>query len=290
MKFKVPSSSNCWVRLSQANMIYLDFFSGSHGHFLEYVINTWIFKGPRVDNIFTELGTCHRIRDNSVYVANKIVHARHYSEFDVDCVKPSKVIRINIGDDWDNWIYQINVLARAGDIPLEKKLSTTPSQVRNTPNKIRNEWYARFNSQEHGYLRPHTWRWQPVPAFDFSMKTLFDPVSFYIELHSLSKFLEMTFVPDHELYQLLTQFLDLNQGWQYYTKSKQAVDHALAGRNVEFSGDEISQALINSMLTKCVGIFDGELFDGDRYPNNTAQLWNCVDHHLSTFDERFRYE
>jgi hypothetical protein len=32
--------------------IYLDFFSGSHGHFLEYVINTWLFKGPCVDNIF----------------------------------------------------------------------------------------------------------------------------------------------------------------------------------------------------------------------------------------------
>jgi hypothetical protein len=268
-------------------MIYLDFFSGSHGHFLEYVINTWIFKGPRVDNIFTELGTCHRIRRNAAYEANKIVTAAHYSEFNIDCVDPHKIIRINIDDDWVNWIYQINVMARAGDIPLEKKLSLTPSKVRSTPNKIRNEWYARFNSQENGYWRPTVWRWLQLPAFDFSMKTLFDPVSFYNELYSLSKFLEITFVPDHELYQLLVQFQNLNHGWQYYAKCKYIADQILAGNMIEFDSDEISQALINSMLTKCVGIFDGELFDSDQYPENTAQIWNCVDHHLSTFDQRF---
>lgn len=268
-------------------MIYLDFFSGSHGHFLEYVINTWIFKGPRVSNIFTNLGTAHQIRNHTAYMSHKIVHARHYTEFDIECVTPANVIRINISDDWDNWIYQINVMARAGDIPLEKKLSTTPARVRFVPNELRNEWYAKLNSQTHGYPLPNTWRWHHIPAFDFSMKTLFDHVSFYNELHALAKFLQMTFVPDHALHRLLTQFLDLNQGWQYYSKSKHVVDHALAGRKIEFDSDEISQALINSMLTKSIGIFDGELFDNDQYPQDTAQVWHLVDCHLTTFDQRF---
>jgi hypothetical protein len=86
---------------------------------------------------------------------------------------------------------------------------------------------------------------------------------------------------------VLTQFLDLNHGWQYYSKSKQVVDHALAGHNIEFASDEISQALINSMLTQSVGIFDGELFENDQYPVHTAQLWQYVDWHLKTFDQRF---
>lgn len=268
-------------------MIYLDFFSGSHGHFLEYVINTWIFKGPRVSNIFTDLGTCHLICKDNAYEEHKILTAAHYTEFNIDCIEPSKVIRINISNDWDNWIYQINVMARAGDIPLEKKLSETPSQVRNVPNKLRNEWYSKFNIQDHGYPRPTTWRWPQLSAFDFSMKSLFDTVSFYNELYSLSEFLEITFVPDQALHRLLIQFQNFNHGWQYYAKCKQLVDQTLAGNSVDFASDEISHALINSMLTKCVGIFDGELFDSDRYPENTAKVWNCVEHHLSTFDERF---
>jgi hypothetical protein len=268
-------------------MIYLDFFSGSHGHFLEYVINTWIFKGPRVSNIFTNLGTCHRIRKDSAYEKHKILTAAHYTEFDIDCVDPVKVIRIKINNDWDNWIYQINVMARAGDIPLEKKLKTTPIEVRSAPDKIRNEWYSKFNSQNHGYHLPVTWKWKQIPAFDFSMKNLFDTTNFYNEMRNLSEFLEITFVPDAQLHQLLTQFLNFNHGWQYYVKCKHIVDQTLAGNMFEFESDEISQALINSMLTKCVGIFDGELFDSVAYPTNTAHLWRCVSHHLSTFDQRF---
>jgi hypothetical protein len=268
-------------------MIYLDFFSGSHGHFLEYVINTWLFKGPRVSNIFTDLGTCHGIRRDAAYQENKIVTAAHYSEFDINCVDPAKIIRINIDNDWDNWIYQINVMARAGDIPLEKKLSTTLLEVRNTPRKIRNEWYSKFNMQEHGYPRPTTWRWPQLSAFDFSMKSLFDTASFYKELYSLSKFLEITFVPDQELHQLLIQFQNLNHGWQYYIKCKHLVDQILAGNTVNFTSDEISQALINSMLTKCVGIFDGELFDNDLYPTTADQVWKAIEDHLTLFDQRF---
>jgi hypothetical protein len=217
------------------------------------------------------------------------VYAKHYSEFNIDCNTPPSVIRIDVGDDWDNWIYQINVFIRAGDVPLEKKLSMTPLSVRNVPNKFRNEWYARFNTQEYGYNRPGSlsWRWEQTPAFNFSMKALFDPLHFYKELLNLAKFLNMTFVPDTQLHQLLMQFLKLNQGWQYYSKSKHIVDCALSGQKVDFTSDEILQALINSLLTQSVGIFDGKLFANDQYPSDTAQLWCCIEEHLQTFDQRF---
>jgi hypothetical protein len=42
----------------------IDFHGATHGHFLEYIINTWIYQGSRVDNVFTELGTCHNPGNN----------------------------------------------------------------------------------------------------------------------------------------------------------------------------------------------------------------------------------
>lgn len=268
-------------------MIALDFFSGSHGHFLEYVINTWIFKGPRVSNIFTDLGTCHMIRKDLAYTQSKTVYAGHYSEFSKEIDHPTKIIRIQIDNNWANWIYQINVMSRAGDIPLEKKLKLTNQEVRLSPHKLRNEWYARFNSQDHGYTLPVFSRWLDVPTFEFAMQSLFDPLEFYNSLRNLSEFLEMTFVPDQELYNLLQKFLELNQGWQYYKNSQQIVCAALAGKNIKFDSDEITQALVNSMLTKSVGIFDGKIFTDDVYPSTTAEIWDCVQSHHDTFDSKF---
>jgi hypothetical protein len=268
-------------------MIYLDFFSGSHGHFLEYVINTWLFKGPRVPDIFTSGGTSHGIRKDQEYMQHRVIEAAHYSEFDIPLHNPSKLVRISINQPWANWVYQINVVARAGDIPLEKKIMQVPDHVRNESNKLRNNWYAKFNFAENGYTLPGNWSRPDLPAFDFPMESLFDTVEFYTELYKLADFLETTFVPDQELCLLLDEFLNKNQGWQYYTKCKQLVAFTFAGKNVKFDSDEISQAIINSMLSASVGVFDGKLFDQDTYPADTLSLSALVTEHLQTFDQRF---
>lgn len=268
-------------------MIHLDFFGASHGHFLEYVINTWLLKGPRVPNIFTEHGSSHLIRSDTEYMAHRIVEAAHYTEFNMLNQSPTNLIRISINSDWGNWIYQINVMYRAGDVPSAQKIKLTPESVRNTPWEFRNEWYAKFNSTDHGYHCPSNWLWPNLSAFEFRMESLFDLVEFYDELHRLAKFLELTFVPDQELSNLLENFLIKNQGWQCYKESKQLVHAVMAGNNVEFYSTEMSQALINSLLSKSIGIFDGELFSNNDYPTNTSQIWKIVDQHLKTFDQRF---
>jgi hypothetical protein len=268
-------------------MIYLDFFSGSHGHFLEYVINTWLFKGPRVQNIFTAQGASHGIRNNQAYMQHRVVQSAHYTEFGVELKNPNKLIRISINQNWTNWIYQINVVARAGDIPLEKKITLVPESVRSVAKQFRNNWYAKFNSLSDGYNCPGDWIRSDIPAFDFPMESLFDPVNFYTELYKLAAFLETTFVPDLELSMLLDEFLHQNQGWQYYTKSKHLATAAFAGKKIEFASDEILQALINSILSSAVGVFDGELFDSNNYPTSTLVVSELITQHLQTFDERF---
>jgi hypothetical protein len=65
------------------------------------------------------------------------------------------------------------------------------------------------------------------------------------------------------------------------------VHATMAGNDIEFFSTEMSQALINSLLSNSVGVFYGELFDNDNYPTTTCQIWNIVDQHLKTFDQRF---
>jgi hypothetical protein len=268
-------------------MIHLDFFSGSHGHFLEYVINTWLFKGPRVKNIFTSEGACHGIRNDQAYMQHRVIESAHYTEFGRDLKNPSKLIRISINQNWTKWIYQINVMARVGDIPLEKKITQVPESIRSVASDFRNNWYSKFNSTNDGYNRPSNWVCTDIPAFDFPMESLFDPVNFYAELYRLAAFLETTFVPDQELSILLDEFLNRNQGWQYYTKSKQLTTAALAGKKIDFASDEILQAMINSILSSTVGVFDGKLFNSNDYPTNTLEISDLVSQHLQTFDQRF---
>ena len=268
-------------------MIYLDFFSGSHGHFLEYVINTWLFKGPRVLNIFTSTGASHGIRSDQMYMQHRMIQAAHYSEFGVALCSPSKLVRISVNQPWSNWIYQINVVARAGDIPLEKKITQVPKSVRNEGNKLRNNWYAKFNFIDNGYNLPGNWTRPELPSYNFPIESLFDTVEFYTELYKLADFLDTTFVPDQELSMLLDEFLNKNQGWQYYTKCKQLVAFVFAGKKVDFTSDEILQALINSMLSASVGLFDGKLFEQDTYPSDTLDLAALISEHLQTFDRRF---
>ena len=114
-------------------MIALDFFSGSHGHFLEYLINTYIFKGPRVPDVLTKLGTSHNIRNNADYMNCRIVEARHYSEFSLTSDIPEKLIRISVNTELESACYQINVFCRAGDIPTENKLLQIPAEILASP-------------------------------------------------------------------------------------------------------------------------------------------------------------
>lgn len=277
---------NVSIKTNNDKML-LDFFSGSHGHFLEYVINTWFFDAPRIPNIFTNLGTCHGIRTHQSYQQQKIVCGGHYSEFNWSATVPHKLIRISINSDWANYIYQINVMTRAGDIPIEKKILLTPQIVRNTPRLYRNEWFSKFNFVGNGYRLPGQWRWNNIEAFEFRLESLFDIVEFYQELRKLSAYLQQSFKPDEELGRLFQSFLDKNQGWQYWQKAKQIADQTLLGNTMSFDSNEILQALINSLLAQSVGVFDGNLFDADEYPTDTLQIQKVIQQHLLTFDQKF---
>ena len=270
----------------RSTMIFLDFFSGSHGHFLEYVINTYIFTGPRVANFFTELGASHGIRRDADYMNSRIVCAAHYTEFDIDILeKPAQVVRISTATQMEKIIYQINIMHRAGDIPVEKKIMLIPESVRNNESQLRLDYFSKLTDT--GYLLPGNWRWNDVPNYEFAMGSLFDLCNFYIELKKLAHFLNHSFNPDESLAQLWQEFMQRNQGWCYWKKSQDLITKSLANENFEFNADLWTQALLNCLLMQSIGICDGVLFDDDTYPSNTNQLYQIVQQYICEFDKRF---
>ena len=267
-------------------MIALDFFSGSHGHYLEYIVNTYIFNGPRVDNIFTELGTSHGIRHDVNYMNFRLVEASHYTEFDIPSEEPSKVVRISIDSDLENICYQINVFCRAGDIPAENKLLHIPEHIHSNKQLLRNDLYSKLI--DCGHRIPDKWKWNNLPHFNFSMGNLYDITNLYQTLNELAHFLEHSFNPDDSLYKLWKKFMKTNHGWLYWQTATDLLEKSLSNTDFEFESDAWTQALVNFLLKKTVGINDGFLHSVVDYPSNTATIYQIIQNHVENFDQNFQ--
>ena len=199
----------------------LDFYSGSHGHFLEYLINVYIFRCPSVDKIFTSLGTSHGIRHDTNYMDSRIIVAGHYSEFNVPTTDPVSVVRIQTATNYAKTIYQINVDCRAGDIPVEKKRQNIPVEIRSMPDLLRNNYLSKLKYPEIGYKIPGDWRWsKPTRIYDFPMESLFDLTELYSEMLKLSNFLNHSWNPDVSLAKVWNEFIEANHGVQAWKKCK----------------------------------------------------------------------
>jgi hypothetical protein len=266
--------------------ILLDFYSGSHGHFLEYIINTYIFKGPKLNNIFTLLGTSHLPRKNKNYIDNRLIICGHFSEFNLPIYIPDKVVRITISEFIEQVCYQINVEYRAGDVPGEKKVNNIPSNIRTDKTHLRNQYYSKFVDPNNGYQYPKNWRWE-VPTFEFPMGDLYDLTNFYIRLKNLADFLEHSFNPDQSLYTVWSQFMNMNHGFVAWTKCQHLLQKALANEFLSFKIDSLEQALLNSMLSKTIGIYSGKLFESPDYPTNTQEIYDEICYYINTFDSNF---
>ena len=267
--------------------ILLDFYSGSHGHFLEYVINTYIFRGPKLDNIFTPLGTSHLPSLDQEYKKNQTVKSAHFSEFNLSTSAPIKVIRITISEFMEQVCYQINVDSRAGDIPQEKKIQQIPLDVQTDPAALRNQYYSKLINVDNGYPLPGNWRWNDVPTFEFQMIDLYNPINFYSKLKKLAHFVEHSFNPDESLYTLWKQFIAMNHGVQTWKKCQNLIEKSLANESFQFESTFMEQALLNCLLTNTIGICDGPLFTCAEYPTNTQDIHTEISSFIKLFDDRF---
>jgi hypothetical protein len=88
-------------------MIYIDFFGGLHGHFLEYTINSLVDKVKKIDP-FTHLGTSHNCS------LTPLATCAHYSCNKINIPDPTNVIQIQVKPD-DCLLVNLLCFGRAGD-------------------------------------------------------------------------------------------------------------------------------------------------------------------------------
>lgn len=265
----------------------IDFHGASHGNFLEYIINTWIYNGPRITKVFTDLGTSHLHRLDPLYRENCMIKCNHYTELKKEHSAPEKIVRITVKDKVSQQMHMVNVMYRVGDVTLEGSYQLIPSDVVNTPVLLRTNWFSKLTDIENTYKLDHKWKWPEVEAFEFPMKSIYNITEFYQTLQECANFLEQKFTPDQELSRVWNEFAEKNQGLQCYNKSKNIVELALANEDFEFESTEPEQALINAILTTTVNLHDGPLFEDNIYPTNTKQIWQYIQQHLDKFDSKY---
>jgi hypothetical protein len=116
------------------NRIPIDFVAGSHGHFLENVLNKYFNIAEVEGSAFTSLGTSHYTSEN--YVKNRLFWANHWSElFKSELANVSKIISIRFDQD-DLLLLSSVSLLRAGDLGIDN----TNLEI-NTVSQLNNRYY-----------------------------------------------------------------------------------------------------------------------------------------------------
>lgn len=215
-------------------IIPIDFVAGSHGNFLETILNKY-FGIVAVDDTFTSTGTSHR--KSSQYTQSKMFDARHWFELYppeyLDQFK--KIISIQF-DQSDLLLLSSVSLSRAADLNIDNNMLEV-----DTRNKLNNKFYSHVVDQidqaytfldrtqssiprnvlreffKFGFRDPSIngfWIKQlqmryPASAevFVFKFKSFYDVDQLVQQIKELEKFLDLQFAFSLEFYEHHKKFL-----------------------------------------------------------------------------------
>jgi hypothetical protein len=265
-------------------MIKLDFHGSTHGHFLEYVANVYIMQTtPSKASIFRPPTYSAHAADK-YYLADRIIECGHFSANKNKFLPDDIVIRIAIDpvDDDLFFIALSNLMYKAGDIGFERQMLSIPDAIRNNPAELRNNWYSKINQRKTFAAHYQNFSVINNPVFDFSFKAFFSFDTFAKELSNLSIFLNQIFVPDQVLFELWSKFIEVNQGWQSYTKCNQILHNIFANVDSNLSCTPLEEAWLNFNLSSICHLYDGHLFTNDVYPTNTQTIYSIIQEHNNT--------
>lgn len=262
-------------------LIALDFAPGSHGHFLEFICNKFIYGiSSKTQNIFQPSGASHLIYTDSQYQQEKMVHCMHYTFFNSEYpVDTHRIIFIDNTPELD-FVLLTNIWYRCYPDVLNV---TNVEEITNLHDSLlladsdlhrRDNWFAKLNeghvSNQINY--PDT----DIPVYFFNYKSFFNLVEFCGELKNLAKFLGETFKFDSSLAEYWTDFINKNQGWKLYEQGNSLLDLALRRVDAPIPNDWKLHAYLNYRLSKDLDIHGGPLFVNDSYPDTTLKLAEFV--------------
>jgi hypothetical protein len=278
-------------------MITIDFSPGSHGHFLSYIINQYIFD-IKVDsfNIFQTSGAAHLINLNTEFLDKRIVLHGHYSYFDFDYPDHTDQIIWIAPDPELDFVLLTNIYNRcpprdaltSTDVNIDdiKKLHIDMLNKNSNLCQLRNNWYNKL--LENHLSQSIVLKKSNIPAFEFQYRSFFDTQDFVKELSRCADFCNMKLYFKSDLIDIHKEFLNRNQGYQKWNLAKTLIDQILTGQQTPIDPEDWQlQAFINFNLSKMFKIYSGQLFDHNEYAQDTRQIFQIVTNFLEEYDQRF---
>jgi hypothetical protein len=275
--------------------VALDFAPGLHGHFLEYILNRYIFKiTADVDSIFQSSGACHPINTDKIYLADKIVRQRHYSSFDIDYPADTKKIIFIQRCARQDFILLTNMYHRCHPDSINvtdfnvdeiKKLQES-MMLAGSNQELKNDWYSKLLESrfELADQQPIT----DLPVFNFAYESFFALDEFLLEIKKTADFLEQTFDFDRSLVKIWKEFIQRNQGYHAWVHGNELFAHVVAGNDVAVIDDWKIHAYLNYKISTIFSLHDHpDLFGLGTYPTSTKQIHDIIMDHMSSFDNRW---
>jgi len=265
-------------------MIKIDFHGSTHGHFLEYVANVYVMQTtPSKSSIFKPPTYSAHAPDENYY-RDRMIHCGHFSSPEYNLVIRNRdiIIRIVIDTNNDNmfFIALTNLMYKAGDVGFERQMLAINETVRNNAVYLRNDWYSKFN--ERATFANHYKEFKQInnPIFEFPFDAFFSFKDFCVALSNLATFLNQTFFPDQSLFDLWSEFIKVNQGYQSYIKCNNLLNDIFANTLTTVDCTIVEQAWLNYNLSKVCRLYNGILFEHAEYPSDTQKIYNIIQEQL----------
>jgi len=273
----------------------IDFTSGAHGHFLEYVINNYIYCIDEKFNIFTDSGASHNINYKTDYLTKSLLDSLHYTCWNrkIPTTQFDKVIHIKHSKKLD-FVLLVNCFNRCqGELPsndTKENIQKLHYDLMDSSDELgaRGDWFHKLQHRDSGLLKSTDIEYSSeLPVYIFNYSSFFDITEFFTELQNISVFLDDTFIPNQELTDLYYEFIKNNDGFTKYKNCKNILENSYKNNNFTFSADWQEQAYINFIMSKTFRMYDGELFSNNMYPTNTKDIYKIIQSHLDNFDILF---
>lgn len=279
------------------DMIAIDFSPGSHGHFLSFVVNQYIFDVQLSStDIFQSSGAAHAINVDAEFLQRQIVCHGHYSYFEHDYPDDADAVIWIKHDPRLDFVLLTNIYHRCHPTAVQG-IDVNPHDIKKLHNDmmflggdqlhlLRNNWYAKL--QENHLKNSIVVRDSSLPRFDFDYAAFFDLTSFLLELRRCADFCGMKLHFGPALVDLYHKFLDINQGYQKWCLGNQLINDVLTNKNSPIDANDWQlQAFLNYQISRLFKIYDGRLFAEDPYPDHTQKIRKIILDFLQRYDLSF---
>jgi hypothetical protein len=73
-----------------------------------------------------------------------------------------------------------------------------------------------------------------------------------------------------------SNFIKVNQGYQFMNIAEDVIDSIIKGKSKEIEDNVFVHAYINCHLSHAFPIYTGSIFDDEKYPTNTYEIYNLI--------------